>query len=45
VLDRDQDGWGEVLFLESGYEGFRISLRRYSPAGFVTSGPSYGGGC
>lgn len=45
VLDRDHDGWGEVLFLESGYEAFGISLRHYSPNGFVTSGPAYSGGC
>ena len=45
VLDRDQDGWGEILFLESGYEAFGISLRQYSPTGFERSGPVYGGGC
>ena len=45
VLDRDQDGWGEVMFLESGYEAFEISLRQYSPTGFARSGPAYGGGC
>jgi hypothetical protein len=45
VLDRDQDGWGEVLLLESGYEAFGISLRQYSPAGFTAIGPAYGGGC
>lgn len=45
VLDRDQDGWGEVLFLESGYEGFEISLRQYSPTGFAKSSLAYGGGC
>ena len=45
VVDRNRDGWGEVLFLESGYEGFSISLRQYSAAGFTPTGLAYGGGC
>jgi hypothetical protein len=45
VFDRDRDGWGEVLFLETGYESFGISLRRYSAMGFVPTGLAYGGGC
>ena len=35
VVDWNRDGWGEVLFLESGYEGFSISLRQYSATGFT----------
>jgi hypothetical protein len=45
VLDRDRDGWGEILFLEAGYESFRISLREYSATGFSPTGLVYGGGC
>ena len=45
VFDRDRDGWGEILFLETGYESFGISLRRYSATGFVPTGLAYGGGC
>lgn len=45
VLDRDRDGWGEILFLETGYESFGISLRRYSATGFEPTGLTYGGGC
>jgi hypothetical protein len=45
VLDRDQDGWAEILMLESGYEAFGISLRQYSPTGFEKGGPVYGAGC
>jgi hypothetical protein len=45
VLDRDRDGWGEILFLQSGYEAFGISLREFSPTGFISTGLTYGGGC
>ena len=45
VLDRDRDGLGEILFLETGYESFGISLREYSPTGFVPTGLTYSGGC
>ena len=37
--------WGEVLFLESGYEGFNIRLRQYSATGFTPTDLAYGGGC
>lgn len=30
VIDRNRDGWGEILFLQSGYEGFSLSVRSYS---------------
>jgi len=45
VFDRDRDGWGEVLFLDAGYESFDVSLRRYSATGFMPTGVSYSGGC
>jgi len=45
VLDRDRDGLGEILFLETGYESFGITLREYSPNGFVPTGLTYSGGC
>jgi hypothetical protein len=45
VLDRDRDGWGELLFLQAGYEGFSITERRYSANGFTPTGLAYGGGC
>jgi hypothetical protein len=45
VLDRDGDGWGEVLFSSEGYESRSISLLEYSPAGFQPAAISLGGGC
>jgi hypothetical protein len=44
VIDRDQDGWGDILFLQAGYEGFSVSVRRYAPDGFEPAGLTYGGG-
>ena len=45
VLDRDGDGWGEVLFAWEGYEGRTISLLEYSPAGFQSAAIDLSGGC
>ncbi len=45
VLDRDGDGWGEVLFASEGYEGRSISLLEYSPAGFLSAAIDLSGGC
>ena len=45
VLDRNRDGWGEILFLVSGYEAFSLAVRSYAPTGFVTAGPVYASGC
>ena len=45
VLDRDRDGWGEILFLQTGYEGFSISARVCSLSGFGPADLQYGGGC
>ena len=44
VLDRDGDGWGEVLLSMDGYESRTISLLEYSPAGFQRA-ISLSGGC
>ena len=45
VLDRDGDGWGEVLFSLEGYEGRSISLLEYSPTGFQPASANLSGGC
>jgi hypothetical protein len=45
VLDRDQDGRGEIVFLQSGYEAFSISVREYGAGGFEPARLTYGGGC
>jgi hypothetical protein len=45
VIDRDQDGRGEILFLQAGYEGFSISVREYADGGFEPARLTYGGGC
>jgi hypothetical protein len=45
VLDRDADGWGEVLFAQAGYEGVSIELLEYSPSGLEPTGTSTSFGC
>lgn len=45
VLDRDRDGWGEVLFAWEGYESRTISLLEYSPTGFQRAAIELSGGC
>jgi hypothetical protein len=45
VVDRDHDGWGEVIFAQGGYESISISLLEYSPTGFQTSGTEFACGC
>jgi len=45
VLDRDRDGWGEVLFASEGYESRSISLLEYSPTGFQRAAIDLSGGC
>jgi hypothetical protein len=45
VLDRDRDGWAEVLFSHEGYEGVNIQLREFSPSGFEPTGVSFAQGC
>jgi len=44
VLDRDGDGWGEVLLSMDGYESRTISLLEFSPAGFQRA-ITLSGGC
>jgi hypothetical protein len=43
VFDRNSDGRGELLILSTGYEGFNIQLFRYTDAGPVGTGISFGG--
>lgn len=43
VFDRKSDGRGELLILSTGYEGFNIQLFRYTDAGPVGTGISFGG--
>jgi hypothetical protein len=45
VLDRDADGWGEVLFARTGYEGVSIDLLEYSPSGLEPTGTGTSFGC
>jgi hypothetical protein len=45
VLDRDDDGWAEVLFARGGYEAMGIDLIELTPAGFVSTGIGYTYGC
>jgi hypothetical protein len=45
VVDRDRDGWREVLFARGGYESMGVDLLEYSPAGLVATGISYSYGC
>lgn len=45
VLDRNHDGWGEVLMAQGGYESLAISLLEYSATGFHPTGIEYAFGC
>ena len=45
VLDRDGDGWREILFARGGYEGMSITLETLTPGGFVPTGIAYNYGC
>jgi hypothetical protein len=45
VLDRDGDGWGEIVFSIEGYEGMGVELRELTPAGWSEPIASYGFGC
>jgi hypothetical protein len=45
VLDRDGNGWGEVLFLQSGYESRDIREFHVSPAGFEPTTVAFSAGC
>jgi hypothetical protein len=45
VFDIDQDGWGEVLFAQGGYESMGLELREYSADWFQSMGVGYSFGC
>jgi hypothetical protein len=45
VLDRDRDGWGEIVFAFGGYESLGIGVEEWSPTGFMSSGIDYSFGC
>ena len=45
IFDRDNDGWGEVLMAQGGYESMTISLLEYSATGFQPTGIEYAYGC
>jgi hypothetical protein len=45
VFDRNQDGWGEVLMAQGGYESMTLSLVEYSATGFRPTGIEYSYGC
>ena len=45
VLDRNHDGWGEVLMAQGGYESLAISLLEFSATGFHPTGIEYAYGC
>jgi hypothetical protein len=45
VLDRDADGWGEIILARGGYESMAIELREYGPPGVLPAAASYAFGC
>jgi hypothetical protein len=45
VLDRNHDGWGEILFAQGGYESLSIEELTFSPAGLASTGTTYSYGC
>ena len=45
VVDRDRDGWAEVIFLQGGYESITVDLHAISSSGFKPAGISYAYGC
>jgi hypothetical protein len=45
VFDRNQDGWGEVLMEQSGYESTNLTVLDYSSDGFQPAGIELSGGC
>ena len=45
VVDRDRDGWAEVIFLQAGYESIGVSLYTFSSSGFKPAGIAYAYGC
>ena len=45
VIDRDRNGWAELIFLQAGYESIGVSLYTISSSGFTPAGISYAYGC
>lgn len=45
VVDRDRDGWAEVIFLQGGYEGVGVEVLDVSADGLKPAGISYSYGC
>jgi hypothetical protein len=45
VLDRDGDGWGEIIAAGGGYEWLWIDMREYSASGVGPAAPSFAFGC
>jgi hypothetical protein len=44
-VDRDRDGWGEIVFANGGYESMAITLIELTPGGFESTGIGYNYGC
>jgi len=45
VVDRDGDGWREIVFARGGYESMEIALLELTPTGFAPTGIGYTYGC
>jgi len=45
VFDLHHDGYGQVLIYSTGYEGYGISLYRFTDAGLTGTKIAHGGGC
>jgi hypothetical protein len=45
VVDRDRDGWAEVIFMHAGYEGLGVEVLDLSADGLKPAGVSYSYGC
>jgi hypothetical protein len=45
VLDRNRDGWGEIVMARGAYESVGIEVLQYSGDGLVPTGVSFVGGC
>jgi hypothetical protein len=45
VIDRDGDGWSEILLARGGYEAMHLALLALTPKGFVPTGIGYSYGC
>jgi hypothetical protein len=45
VIDRNGDGWAEVIMARGGYESLAIAVQAYSSGGFVPEDISFASGC